>query len=130
MDQMMSMLFGAFSVRSCLEATDADDSNHPSPLEELRLAVERAEAAGVEEESLDVVRARLAELECEVQRELAVVVRHAVSSEVVTVVRSKPSDTVSRLREAVLRETGEAGVAMLACAGQAHQPRCCGDCRQ
>eukprot|EP00434_Breviolum_minutum_P001765 symbB.v1.2.001562.t1/scaffold70.1/size352959/12 len=77
------------------------------PLENLRLAVERAEAAGVEEDTLEDVRTKLAELENEVGKELSISIRHAVSGETLTVVRARPSHTPSYLREHVLRATGD-----------------------
>lgn len=82
------------------------------PLENLRLAVERAEAAGVEEDTLDDVRTKLAELENEVGKELSISINHAVSGETLTVVRARPSHTPGYLREHVLRATGEGGVAL------------------
>ncbi|CAE7654539.1 HET-E1 [Symbiodinium sp. CCMP2592] len=100
MGQVMGIIIGAFSQAQ------------PDPLENLRLAVERAEAAGVEQDTLDDVRTKLAELENEVGKELSISVRHAVSGETLTVVRARPSDTPAYLREHVLRATGDGGVAL------------------
>ncbi|CAE7645289.1 HET-E1, partial [Symbiodinium necroappetens] len=100
MGQVMGIIIGAFSQAQS------------DPLENLRLAVERAEAAGVEQDTLDDVRTKLAELENEVGKELSISVRHAVSGETLTVVRARPSDTPAYLREHVLRATGDGGVAL------------------
>jgi len=103
--QGIGLLMGMFSQEVAAVRKD--------PLEELRLALERAETHGnLEEDLLDSVRAKLAELEQQVQKELKIVVRHLVSGEVMTLVRARPSDSVGSLCEAVLQDTGEVAVAM------------------
>jgi len=82
------------------------------PIENLRLAVERAEAAGVEQDTLDDVKTKLAELEQEVCKELSLTIRHAVSGDSIASVRARNSDTASYLRETLLRMAGESGLAL------------------
>lgn len=108
----MGLLLGMFSSRIS-EATDpeanaaeGDGLERPPPpspqLQELRQAVERAEAAGVSSELLEHVRAKLEELEHELARDVKVYLCHSVSGELAAMVRARPCDTVCRLREGAL----------------------------
>lgn len=105
----MSMLLGIFSSQPAEPATDELQGGPerrpppPSPqLEELRQAVERAEAAGASSELVEHVRAKLEELEQELERDVQVNMLNAVSGEVVGQVRARPCDTASRLREGLM----------------------------
>lgn len=102
----MSMLLGIFSSQPTEPATDEIPERQtppPSPqLEELRQAVERAEAAGASSELVEHVRAKLEELEQELERDVQVEIFNAVSGEVVGQVRARPCDTASRLREGLM----------------------------
>mmetsp|Transcript_66065 Transcript_66065/g.118961 ORF Transcript_66065/g.118961 Transcript_66065/m.118961 type:complete len:685 (-) Transcript_66065:120-2174(-) len=114
----MGMLLGMFSSQPSEPVSDdgasassekekeasVSSEGPPSPqLQELRQAVERAEAAGASCELLEHVKSKLEELETEIARDVKVHVRHAVSGELAAVVRVRACDTASRLREAVLR---------------------------
>jgi len=108
----MGMIMGMFTREMGFgdSASEAEQLDRPrSALDDLRLAVERAEDAGLEEELLDHMRARLSEVEEELRKELAITVRGAVDGSVLAVVRARPTDTVARLREGVLQEIGDSG---------------------
>jgi len=100
----MGMLLGMFT---CKEEEEPEEP--PSPLERLRQAVREAEAAGAEEDTLDIVRAKLEELERELRKDLTITVLGAIDGKVLAVVRAEPSDTVAYLRERVIQETGFTG---------------------
>mmetsp|Transcript_81403 Transcript_81403/g.264266 ORF Transcript_81403/g.264266 Transcript_81403/m.264266 type:complete len:489 (+) Transcript_81403:167-1633(+) len=111
----MGLLSGLFSLEDT-PATTEPDFREGEPIkcvEELRRIIERAESEGVESEALDDIKSRLEELEQEAQKELTITICHAVSGEAVAVVRARPTDkVVAVLREGVLRETGDALVAL------------------
>jgi len=105
----MGMIMGMFSGEMVFGASAEVPERPPSPLDELRQAVEQAEAAGVEEDVVDIVRAKLAELEQELRKDIAITVRGAMDGNVLAVVRAEPSDTIADLRQRVLQETGDTG---------------------
>mmetsp|Transcript_50816 Transcript_50816/g.91317 ORF Transcript_50816/g.91317 Transcript_50816/m.91317 type:complete len:639 (-) Transcript_50816:130-2046(-) len=101
----MGMLLGLFSSQPVQPVFDEGPEKTPPPspqLQELRQAVERAEAAGGNSELLEHVRAKLEELEQELERDVKVHVMNGVSGEWAATVRARPGDTASRLREAML----------------------------
>eukprot|EP00446_Apocalathium_sp_SHHI-4_P004920 CAMPEP_0177179584 /NCGR_PEP_ID=MMETSP0367-20130122/14936_1 /TAXON_ID=447022 ORGANISM="Scrippsiella hangoei-like, Strain SHHI-4" /NCGR_SAMPLE_ID=MMETSP0367 /ASSEMBLY_ACC=CAM_ASM_000362 /LENGTH=483 /DNA_ID=CAMNT_0018626311 /DNA_START=62 /DNA_END=1513 /DNA_ORIENTATION=+ len=105
MARAIGMLLGMFyDEEGTSETKDA--------LDELRLVVERAETAGVEEELVETVRTKLAELEREVNKELRIVVRHSFSGELLTMLRMNPKDTAANLCALVHQQLGDVGVAL------------------
>jgi len=76
-------------------------------LEDLRRTIERAAAAGVQEDLLDTMRAKLEELELEVKREHTISVRDERTGATLAVVRSVSTDTLAQIGETVRRETGD-----------------------
>mmetsp|Transcript_75057 Transcript_75057/g.244010 ORF Transcript_75057/g.244010 Transcript_75057/m.244010 type:complete len:623 (+) Transcript_75057:62-1930(+) len=76
-------------------------------LEQIRRAIEQAEAAGAQEDLLDTMRAKLEELEYEVRREHTISVRDEETGATVAVVRSLSTDTLASIGETVRREIGD-----------------------
>lgn len=100
--QLADSLLGALSWFTGWSEGGGPDNR----LEQIRRAIEQAEAAGVQEELLDNMRAKLEELEYEVKREHTISVREELGA-TVAVVRSLSTDTLAMLGEVVRREIGD-----------------------
>lgn len=85
----------------------SEAASNSNRLEQVRRAIEEAETAGVQEELLDTLRAKLEELEFEVRRERTVAVRDEETGATLAVIRSRSMDTLADMGEAVRQETGD-----------------------
>eukprot|EP00441_Pelagodinium_beii_P045290 CAMPEP_0197625040 /NCGR_PEP_ID=MMETSP1338-20131121/4509_1 /TAXON_ID=43686 ORGANISM="Pelagodinium beii, Strain RCC1491" /NCGR_SAMPLE_ID=MMETSP1338 /ASSEMBLY_ACC=CAM_ASM_000754 /LENGTH=513 /DNA_ID=CAMNT_0043195341 /DNA_START=173 /DNA_END=1714 /DNA_ORIENTATION=+ len=90
-------------LRLAIEHAPEDEDNDEA--EDASSTSSDSEEVEEAREDLDSVRAKVESMEAETKKELAIEVRHALSGDVLTSLRLKPNDRVSRLREKVLQET-------------------------